>query len=473
MQTDDNPLPRPLEALYFFHIPKTAGTSIRYWLEELFDRDAWLPCYILDEVARETPELLQHRRFFSGHFGWKLFDYLGHHVPTVTWLRHPVRRLISQHDFNRNRYPELVAIAERNQQWGWIEFYNRCIDTSLPHLCGQEEFLGFSDNLQTRYLAGVFPHTERILIGDAELERAKHSLARMEFVGVCEWMAASIDALCQELQSPARPLQHHFNRTPSSIARGKTQLDPHEWQVVAETERYDMQLYEFAQELFRRRFLDLAKRAGCRGLSLDQLDELLAHYGDRPESHQVRVYLNHAFCASQNSATPGFDLQVDFANAVWMAGWYPRTHLPTGQTLRWAGPESSASVFLPMRPDVEYEFSFVARYVLSYEILKTLRIRIGEQEFPVSWTPHADNFGGKQQFRITARMKLESSGSDARWRELRIVTLAPLQPFQHDPAQLASFATDGVRLREIGAAAGRESNGADVRSTPCRDHFAA
>ena len=115
--------PSRIPSLYFLHIPKTAGTSLRCWLQDLYRADEWLPCSVLDEVQKHSIESINAHRFYSGHFGWKIMDYLDHPLSTLTWLRDPVHRTISNYVFLIESHERLVEFCEKiGQRYEWIQY---------------------------------------------------------------------------------------------------------------------------------------------------------------------------------------------------------------------------------------------------------------------------------------------------------------------------------------------------------------
>ena len=65
-----------LPDLYFLHIPKTAGTSVRAWAEGLFPHDAILPAHHINPMEALPDEIILKCRFASGHF-WLAFRGTG------------------------------------------------------------------------------------------------------------------------------------------------------------------------------------------------------------------------------------------------------------------------------------------------------------------------------------------------------------------------------------------------------------
>ena len=100
--------PCPNRILVSVHIPKCGGISFEHVLRRIFgDRRVWLNYGVVAGRSQARPELIPPQaRCIHGHFPSDTFDDI---VPTphlVTWLRHPVERVVSNyHHFLRHADP--------------------------------------------------------------------------------------------------------------------------------------------------------------------------------------------------------------------------------------------------------------------------------------------------------------------------------------------------------------------------------
>lgn len=102
--------------LVSIHIPKTAGTSFRNTLKEVYQAEKVirLDINLLDEVIHIDEQLWRKKKLASevevahGHFSPFLFEKLFRTSPTpfITWLRHPVERVISNFYYLEKRLQE-------------------------------------------------------------------------------------------------------------------------------------------------------------------------------------------------------------------------------------------------------------------------------------------------------------------------------------------------------------------------------
>jgi hypothetical protein len=109
--------------LYFLHIPKTGGTTLRYSvLAQNFDKRAICPAYSYSQLLRlQLKEILTYR-LFSGHFYYSLYRLLPKKPVYVTFLRDPVERVLSLYDYVRRDSAHYQHRAVNSLSGGIREF---------------------------------------------------------------------------------------------------------------------------------------------------------------------------------------------------------------------------------------------------------------------------------------------------------------------------------------------------------------
>jgi hypothetical protein len=136
------------------HVPKSAGTSFRRILGEICGARIWDNYGTIFSRDRARPELVPKGvRFIHGHFLADAFDDLFPDRRLVTWVRHPVERLVSNyHHFIRA--PDMRDACCR-------ELHERAL--------GLRQFadLGWMRNETSRYLAQK-PVEDFAFVGIAE-----------------------------------------------------------------------------------------------------------------------------------------------------------------------------------------------------------------------------------------------------------------------------------------------------------------
>lgn len=175
----------PMDYYYFFHIPKTAGLTVKAYLgKALNSPDLRLfPGVFVKDLLGQI-EVIRQYAFFSGHFLGFLDALLGATTHKATILRDPVDRAIS-HYFHALRDPSLPLHK-------WI------VGRPLAKILHDEMTQGFAVNYHAKYLAALvddaswLEHTLHFRAwpkSDVELlEKARAGLALMEVVGLHEYL---------------------------------------------------------------------------------------------------------------------------------------------------------------------------------------------------------------------------------------------------------------------------------------------
>lgn len=110
------------DPLYFLHIPKTAGTAFRNFLEDHFDQAGFLRRWLVDEIAGCSPEELSAFSAFAGHHGWFLPVLIGREPRVLTLLRDPVDRSLSHFCDLRRRADNWIYPIIHENKWSFEDF---------------------------------------------------------------------------------------------------------------------------------------------------------------------------------------------------------------------------------------------------------------------------------------------------------------------------------------------------------------
>jgi hypothetical protein len=122
-EMSDKKIPSRLK-VKFLHIPKTAGTSIRFFLSRFFLARHICPAVNYNQFQALSIEQLRSFRMFSGHFPWSALDKIEGPSFTFCVLRQPVARIISFYFFLR-------AVAARSDPLTLATPQMRGIDAAI------------------------------------------------------------------------------------------------------------------------------------------------------------------------------------------------------------------------------------------------------------------------------------------------------------------------------------------------------
>lgn len=238
--------PQTEAPFFFFHLPRTAGTTLNAILKDNFAPEEVLSVYRREDYAacRELEvERLNRLRLIQGHLmPQSLYPptLYGRPVRIFTFLREPVARLVSEYRFLRT-WP-------RNHMYAYLNENN----ISFEHyLTGKEHQLCLrGSNFMTHALVGKFKN-----IDDAEaLERAKDRLENAFCgFGIQERFDESLLLLAKTL-GLTRLFYERRN-----VLRKDSPLPPltdKDLELAAELNQADAALYAFAVDLLERRIAE-------------------------------------------------------------------------------------------------------------------------------------------------------------------------------------------------------------------------
>jgi hypothetical protein len=221
------------QTLIFLHIPKTAGTTLNRIIEWQYNP---LAIFTMDPYRiRATPERLRtlseaRRRgikMVRGHFYYGLHDLLPQGGTYMTVLREPVARFLSAYYFLQRRPLHPMHRKVTSERIGVEDFIRL-----TPH----------RQNLQTSMLAGIKSNGT---CEDHVLEVAKENLTKsFSVIGLCERFEESLMLMAATY---GWEIPFYENR---KVAKSRPKIEARAIEMIKEHNRLDLELYEFARQLF-------------------------------------------------------------------------------------------------------------------------------------------------------------------------------------------------------------------------------
>lgn len=254
------------DLVFFMHIPKTAGTTLHRIIRQQYEEEHIFRAYIgvgaatlqehinslqlqLDRRSDQddqTPEI----KLILGHVGFGLHEILGRDLTYITFLRHPIDRLISWY-YHQQRIPS-------------AKYYQECQSMGLQELITRVQPIQ-TDNHQTRFVAGDtlreklgLPGTTSYGCCDRQLlEQAKENLRKYFLVvGIQESFDDSLLLLQKSLG------WQNMSYTTENIGHNKQIINSAEIDFIRESSYWDIQLYEYAKELFDQQINEFPRSGG-------------------------------------------------------------------------------------------------------------------------------------------------------------------------------------------------------------------
>jgi galactose-3-O-sulfotransferase len=222
------------EAVIFLHVPKSAGTTLNrlieweYPLFEMYSVDPVLFRWSRARLWRLPQRRLKRFRVFKGHMPFGLHKILPQPATYITVMRGAVERVISAYYFMSNYKLHPNYWKFRREDWTLEDFVRRS-----PR-----------ENVQTKMIAGA-DYDEACT---AEiLAKAKENLRYFSVVGLTERFEESLALMKLRF---GWKLESYSSFNVTRTRPKKRDLPQSTLDLIAERNRFDIELYECAAKLF-------------------------------------------------------------------------------------------------------------------------------------------------------------------------------------------------------------------------------
>jgi hypothetical protein len=228
------------KTVIFVHIPKTAGTTFARILREnyfLWDkrRVYWQDYQETKPITEMTMEERRRLDVIHGHFSFGMHELLDSPFSYVAFLRDPVKRMLSYYNYILVTPGHYLYAQVAEKGMSILEFFQSGMTKEL-------------DNLQVRMLQGdehAVPYGE---VGEEHLALAKSNIeAHFPVVGLTEYFDESI-LLIRDRLWKLFPFYVRANQ----VKKDKPELDEELLQLIRHQNRYDIELYAWAEARLQR-----------------------------------------------------------------------------------------------------------------------------------------------------------------------------------------------------------------------------
>jgi hypothetical protein len=180
--------------LVFTHIPRTGGTSLRYFISERVKRSKYVDGFT--DFAFMSDDELNNNDFLATHCGYGIFSRLKNESEKIIVLREPVERVISTY-YHLRELPQYVSYASHYAKTMSVEDF---VMESNPAVSISVENTQMWHLIQDKNL----PFRQRYADVDNEkkIEMALENLTKYTFVGFYDQLDSLLSKVCTHYSWP-------------------------------------------------------------------------------------------------------------------------------------------------------------------------------------------------------------------------------------------------------------------------------
>lgn len=234
------------ESLIFIHIGKTAGTTLRAILQDIYSEDETYLLYPgepgyndFNDFLALSEEQKEGIKLFCGHIAYGLHRRLSGPTTYITVLRDPVERTIS------NYYEVKKVLKQQQKNTPLYGDFHKAARMDLEEFISSGIMSYLTHNHQVQMVANSRPMGQCSV---ADLARAKENLiSSFSVVGLTERFDETIVLLRKRF---GWSIRGYANKNVAQQRSRAEDLPESTLELIREHNRLDMELYRFAEELF-------------------------------------------------------------------------------------------------------------------------------------------------------------------------------------------------------------------------------
>lgn len=255
----------PSSEIHFWHIPKTAGTSVAGMIRRAYPSGECIPAHTVRELIAMRATDIPKFRCYTGHFFSLLEPLVGRPLPTVTILRDPVEQTLSLLRHCQRYVPGAGLLSPSMARiiplvWEKLARQRPSIERRwCPVLMNnfQTRVLGsdirMPQNLACDFYVMTYPFLEPSFCSpNADLEalydRAVERLESMAVVGTVENLSETTALIFRLIGLPAPLVLPQDNKSFRRYAPSPAFLE-----LIKKQNYYDFRLHKLATELLEQK----------------------------------------------------------------------------------------------------------------------------------------------------------------------------------------------------------------------------